>query len=69
MYKSETAGCLGRNFVWFKYMMNSLAQDISALMALGHSLERATELAQADRALLLGSTLCHFLFFISLLTM
>jgi hypothetical protein len=30
--------------------MTTLAEDISALMALGHNLEKATELAQADRA-------------------
>ena len=30
--------------------MTTLAEDIAALMALGHNLERATELAQADRA-------------------
>jgi hypothetical protein len=30
--------------------MTTLAEDIASLMALGHNLERATELAQADRA-------------------
>ena len=34
-----------------------MTEDISALMALGHNLDRATELAQADRSLL--GTLCH----------
>jgi hypothetical protein len=30
--------------------MTTLVEDISALMALGHNLEKATELAQAHRA-------------------
>jgi hypothetical protein len=30
--------------------MTTLAEDISALKALGHNLERAIELARADRA-------------------
>jgi hypothetical protein len=30
--------------------MTTLAEDISALMALGHNLDKATVLAQADRA-------------------
>ena len=31
--------------------MTTLAEDISALVALGHTLERATELAKEDRSL------------------
>jgi hypothetical protein len=35
---------------WINIIMTTLAEDIASLMALGHNLERATELAQADRA-------------------
>ena len=34
--------------------MTTLAQDIEALMALGHNLERATELAREDRDRAIG---------------
>ena len=37
-------------------MATTLAQDIEALMTLGHNLERATELAIADRAITQGKT-------------
>ena len=35
--------------------MTTLAQDIKALMDLGHNLERATDLAQKDRAKQIGT--------------
>jgi hypothetical protein len=40
----------------------TLAQDIQALVALGHTLERATELAVADRNRNAGKMICHLWF-------
>jgi hypothetical protein len=37
----------------------TLAQDIEALVALGHPLERATQLAVADRNRNAGKMFCH----------